>query len=303
MSHCFITNSNPSALAKNVARQLGCTATFVSVKTFENGETQLQLPISVSGKAVFLFQTLTANPDKVIFETLQTIDAAKHSGAQSITVIFPCYPYARQDRELQDGCDIPPKLIAKLLKTAGADRLVTVDLHAPKQIDDFPLPTYNLSTENLFLDYLHREKNTTDGIFLFAPDRGALPRVQSLAEILHVNFGWADKHRLEDGTIKFSDFYGNIHGKSVYIIDDRIDTGGTLLAVATHLKQAGAKRIIGIVTHGVTSSALLEHLKTAGLDGLVETDTRGVTRDENFVEVLSVAELLVEKLKSLNKID
>ena len=301
--YAFIVGSQSSPLATEVAHLLGCEAVSVDKKTFHDGETRLQLPMSISDKEVIVFQTITEQPDESIFETLRIVDAAKTSGARTITVVFSCYPYARQDRELQDGCDIPPKLIAKLLKTAGADRLVTVDLHAPKQIDDFPLPTYNLSTENLFLDYLHREKNTTDGIFLFAPDRGALPRVQSLAEILHVNFGWADKHRLEDGTIKFSDFYGNIHGKSVYIIDDRIDTGGTLLAVATHLKQAGAKRIIGIVTHGVTSSALLEHLKTAGLDGLVETDTRGVTRDENFVEVLSVAELLVEKLKSLNKID
>ena len=301
MSHCFITNSNPSALAKNVARQLGCTATFVSVKTFENGETQLQLPISVSGKAVFLFQTLTANPDKVIFETLQTIDAAKHSGAQSITVIFPCYPYARQDRIVQEGCGLPAQLIAKLFKIAGADRLVTVDMHAPKQIENFALPTLNISTESLFLSYLQQQKIQTNDMLLFAPDRGALLRVQTLASNLKCDFGWAEKQRLPDGSLKFLDLHGNVRGKFIYLIDDCIDTGGTLIEVATHLKQSGARRIIGIVTHGITSPIILKRLKTAGLNGLLETDTREVIRDDDFVKVLSVAELLAEELQNLSK--
>lgn len=299
-SSVFIIGSQPSALATDIAHLLGCEAVSVRKKTFDDGEKRLQLPITVAGKEVIIFQTITEQPDESIFETLRIVDAAKTLGARTITVVFPCYPYARQDRELQNGCDIPPKLIAKLLKTAGADRLVTVDLHTPKQIEQFSLPSFNVSTESLVTEYLRREKNKTDKILLFAPDRGALPRVQSLAEILHVNFGWADKHRLEDGTIKFSDFYGNIHGKSVYIIDDRIDTGGTLIAVATHLKQAGAKRIIGIVTHGVCSRRILERLKTAGLDKIVETDTREVFQDEKFAEVLSVAELLTDGIKNSN---
>jgi len=302
-SFTFIVGSKASALATNVAHLLGCETIPVYKKIFDDGETRLQLPIAVAGKEVIIFQPITDQPDAVIFETLRMIDAAKNSDAKSITVVFPCYPYARQDRIVQDGCGLPPKLVAKLLKTAGADRLVTVDIHAPRQIDDFPLSTFSLSTEALFADYLRARAGKRNEIFLFAPDRGALPRVRSLAKILNLEFDWADKQRLVDGTLKLSDFHGNAHGKSVYIIDDRIDTGGTLIAVATHLKQAGAKRIIGIVTHGITSIALLKRLKTAGLDGLVETDTRNVTRDENLVEVLSVAELLAKKLKSLDKID
>ena len=298
----FIIGSQPSALATDVAHLLGCEAVSVRKKTFDDGEKRLQLPISVAGKEVIIFQTITDQPDAVIFETLRIIDAAKTAGAKAITVVFPCYPYARQDRIVQDGCGLPAQLIAKLLKTAGADRLVTVDMHAPKQIEQFPLPTFNLSTEALFADYLRQEKIQTDESLLFAPDRGALTRVQTLAKMLSLDFGWADKQRLEDGTIRLSDLHGNVRGKSVYLIDDRIDTGGTLIAVATRLKRTGAQRMIGIVTHGITSLALLEHLKTAGLDGLVETDTRNVTRDENFVEVLSVAELLTEKLRNLDKV-
>ena len=259
--------------------------------------------MSVAGKEVIIFQTITDHPDESIFETLRMIDAAKNSGAKAITVVFPCYPYARQDRIVQDGCGLPPKLVAKLLKTAGSDRLVTVDIHAPRQIDYFPLSTFNVSTEALFADYLRQRTRERDEILLFAPDRGALPRVRSLAKILNLEFGWADKQRLVDGTLKLSDFHGNVRGKSVYIVDDRIDTGSTLSAVAIRLKQAGVKRIVGIVTHGITSIALLEHLKTAGIDKLVETDTRNVIRDGNFVEVLSVAKLLAEKLKSLDKAD
>lgn len=302
-SCAFIVGSQPSALATDVARLLGCEAVSVYTKTFDDGETRLQLPLSVANKKVIIFQTITDQPDGVIFETLRMIDAAKNSGAKSITVVFPCYPYARQDRIVQDGCDIPPKLIVKLLKTAGADRLVTVDIHAPKQIEQFPLPTFNLSTEALFADYLRREKNKTDEILLFAPDRGALPRVQAIAKTLGLDFGWADKQRLADGTLKFSDFYGNVRGKSVYIIDDRIDTGGTLIAVATRLKRTGAQRIIGMVTHGVTSPTVLERLETARVDKLVETDTREVIRDEKFVRILSVAELLAKELKNLDKPD
>lgn len=299
--YAFIIGSQPSALATDVAHLLGCEAVSVREKTFDDGEKRLRLPISITDKEVIIFQTITDQPDAVIFETLRIVDAAKASGARSITVIFPCYPYARQDRILQDGCDIPPKLIAKLLKTAGADRLVTVDMHAPKQIEQFPLPTFNLSTEALFADYLRQEKIQTDESLLFAPDRGALTRVQTLAKILSFEFGWADKQRLEDGTIRLSGIHGNIHGRNIYIIDDRIDTGGTLIAVAKHLKQAGARRMIGIVTHGVISRIILERLKTAGIDKLTETDTREVIQDKNFVKVLSVAELLAGKIRNLTK--
>ena len=300
--YAFIVGSQSSPLATEVAHLLGCEAVSVDKKTFNDGETRLQLPMSVAGKEVIIFQTITEQPDESIFETLRIVDAAKTSGARTITVVFPCYPYARQDRELKDGCDIPPKLIAKLLKTAGADRLVTVDIHAPKQIDNFPLPTHNLSTDALFADYLCREKDKMDKILLFAPDRGALPRVQAIAKALTCNFGWCDKKRLTDGTLKFANFHGNACGKSVYILDDRIDTGGTLITVATRLKQAGARQIVGIVTHGITSPALLKRLKTAGLDEIIETDTREVIRDKNFVGVLSVAELLAKELKKLNEV-
>ena len=300
-SYAFIIGSQPSSLATEVAHLLGCEAVSVYKKIFDDGETRLRLPITVAGKEVIIFQTITEQPDESIFETLRMIDAAKNSDAKSITVVFPCYPYARQDRKLQDGCDIPPKLIAKLLKTAGADRLMTVDIHAPKQIDDFPLPTFNLSTEALFADYLRREKNKTDEILLFAPDRGALSRVQSLAKTLGCDFGWCDKQRLENGTLKFSEFHGNAYGKSVYILDDRIDTGGTLIAVAKHLKQAGAKRVVGIVTHGVTSPIASKHLKATELDKLVETDTRKIIQDGKFTEIFSVAELLTEELKKFGR--
>ena len=300
--YAFIIDSQPSALATDVAHLLGYEAVSVREKTFNDGEKRLQLPISVSGKEVIIFQTITDQPDAVIFETLRIIDAAKTAGAEAITVVFPCYPYARQDRIVQDGCGIPPKLVAKLLKTAGADRLVTVDMHAPRQIDDFPLPTFNVSTEALFANYLQQRTEKTDEILLFAPDRGALPRVQSLAKILNLEFGWTDKRRLSDGTLKLSDFHGNVREKNIYVIDDRIDTGGTLIAVAKRLKQSGARRIIGMVTHGVTSPIVLEHLGTAGLDGLVETDTREVIQDKNFAGVLSVAELLAKELKKPNEV-
>ena len=300
-SFTFIVGSKASALATDVAHLLGCETIPVYKKIFDDGETRLQLPMSVAGKDVIIFQAIPNHPDAVIFETLRLIDAAKTSGAKTITVVSPCYPYARQDRKSEDGCDIPPKLIAKLLKTAGADRLVTVELHAPKQIDDFPLPTFNLSTEALFADYLRQRTRERDEILLFAPDRGALSRVQSIAKALGCDFGWVDKQRLVDGTLKLSDFHGNVRGKSVYIVDDRIDTGGTLIAVATHLKQAGAQCIIGIVTHGAASPAVLERLGTAGLDGLVETDTREVIQDGKFTEILSVAELLAEGIRNSNK--
>ncbi len=300
--YAFIVGSQSSSLATEVAHLLGCEAVSVYKKIFDDGETRLRLPITVAGKEVIIFQTITEQPDAVVFETLRMVDAAKTLGARTITVVFPCYPYARQDRELQNGCDIPPKLIAKLLKTAGADRLVTVDIHAPRQIDDFPLPTYNISTEALFAEYLKQRTVETDEILLFAPDRGALLRVQSLAKTLGCDFGWCDKKRLTDGTLKFANFHGNACGKSVYILDDRIDTGGTLITVATRLKQAGARQIVGIVTHGITSPALLKRLKTAGLDEIIETDTREVIRDKNFVEVLSVAELLAKELKKLNEV-
>ncbi len=299
--YAFIVGSQSSSLATEVAHLLGCEAVSVYKKIFDDGETRLRLPITVAGKEVIIFQTITEQPDASIFETLRIIDTAKTSDAKTVTVVFPCYPYARQDREIQNGCGIPPKLIAKLFKTAGADRLVTVDIHTPKQIDDFPLPTFNLSTEALFANFLRKRTEKTDEILLFAPDRGALSRVQSLAKILNFDFGWVDKQRLSDGTLKFANFHGDVREKDIYIIDDRIDTGGTLITVSKHLKQAGAQHIIGMVTHGVTSIIVLERLKTAELDKLVETDTRKIIQDGKFTEIFSVAELLTEELKKFGR--
>ena len=285
-------------MAINIARLLGREAAPVRTTVFEDGEKQIQLPVAVSGKEVILFQAATVNPDGAVFETLRIVEAAKNSGAKSITVIFPCCPYARQDRELHGGCDIPPRLIAKLLRMVGADRLITVDLHAPKQAEQFALPTYNLSTEALFTDYLRRQALRLDEVLLFAPDHGALSRARSIANTLGCDFGWVNKQRLSDGTLKFLDFHGNVRGKCVYITDDRVDTGNTLTSVTAHLKRAGARRVIGMVTHGINFSTVLMRLKTAGLDGIVETDTRNAIWHKPFTDILSVANLLADGVKN-----
>lgn len=283
----LLCSSEVSSLSQAVARELGCKTFPVCVKTFVDGEKQVCLPLSVQNEAVLLFPNATLSSDEAIFEVLQMVDAARRSGAKSITCVWPCYPYARQDKAVKSGCSVPPQLVSKLLAAAGANQVVTVDIHAPEQLTAFVVPTFNVPTEKLFLAYLRTKR--TDRMMLLAADKSVKTRVQSLAEALACDCGWADKEHRSDGTLTLANFQGQVLGNDVYVIDDRIDSGATMALVAKYVKQFGAQRMVGMVTHGVCSMEILKRLKQAGMNSLVETDTRPVKNVKDFTTIFSVA--------------
>ena len=293
-SYCFLCGGKPSVLSEKVAAILKGKVMPMRIVFFANGEKQIRLPVSVSSLNVFLFP---AEGESAIWDTLQMIDAVKRSGPLSITVVWPCYPYARQE-QAPEGGSIPPQLLSRLLATAGADRLCTIDLHAPGQLKHFALPTKNLSLLPLFMNTMQTmaEKRAEEPV-LFAADGSAKARVQWLAEQLNWQFGFAEKRRLPDGTLRLVSFNGEVQNGSVFLIDDRIDSGGTFELVIRRLKKAGVRTIIGWVTHGVCDLNVLDRLQQAGLDRLIETDTRNVTKKDGFVTILSASSCLAEAIR------
>lgn len=252
---------------------------------------------SVAQESVVLIKNLGDHLHDDLFELLFLIDAAKRASAEEITVVLPCYPYARQDHFTSGGA-LPPHLFSRLLQQAGADALVTLDLHAAQQCKTFALPTVNLSVEELWMDFL-RQQDLSQAV-LFAADGSMKNRVKRWAERLQCPWGYTEKVRQkESGEVQIVRAQGNVDHRTVYVIDDRIDTGTTLYQVAQNLRQRNAVAVFGLVTHNVgpqnTEHYPLQHV----LDELITTDTCPTRPYPLPVKTLSVAPLLAQHLEKL----
>lgn len=289
----LIVGSGYTPLADRIGQQLQLAVTPIHPTQFLNGERWVQLPIEVADKDVCLFQDTTRDPNDSLFELLQMVDAAKQGKARSILVICPSYAYARQEHPLP-RCASTPLLFARLLSTLGADRLLTVDLHAPCQSHQFAISTQIISVDEVFIPYLRAVMEP--GSLLFGADGSMYERVKVWAHTLGCAYGWAHKQRDVQGRLSVVDWYGNVQGQSVYLIDDRVDTGGTIALVAGRLKQLGAKKVTVVVTHGITDVAVWEHIKDSGVDEIIESDTRSVSTLGEHQTVLSVSTLIADAI-------
>lgn len=298
MSGCkLFAGCKTSKLALEICRFLEIETGRVQISRFSNGELYVCYLEDVRDTKILLMPDFV-NKDKDVMEFFQMIDAAHQNEAHSIIVVLPFCPYARQNRKILIGEGIPSLLFSKLLKVAGADQLVTIDLHSPEQCQNFEIPTVNVNLEKFWLKYLQEKIDDKANCLILAADKGMKPRVEYLSSRLNCCYGYADKQRGCTGEVEIKNIYGDVYGKNVYLVDDLIDTGHTLASVTKQLKHLGALKITGIVTHGVTRKSALDVLSRCKLDALVSTNTLPVLMSREFpTEVVSVVPLLGKHIK------
>jgi ribose-phosphate pyrophosphokinase len=291
----FSGNANPG-LAKEIADHLGLTMGNAFVGHFNNGETQVIIDESVRGKDVFIVQP-TCNPvNDSMMELLIMVDAARRASARTVTAVIPYYAYARQDRKTRGREPISAKLIANLLTTAGVNRVVTVDLHAGQIQGFFDIPVDHLPGVPLLAEYV-RSKNLDD-LIVVSPDLGGVTRARQLADRLHAPIAIIEKRRPMPGVAEVMNLIGNVEGRTAVMIDDIVDTAGSLTEGANALMKFGAKEVYACCTHAVLSDPAVTRIESSAIKELVITNTIPLPQEkENAkIKVLSIAPLLGEAI-------
>ncbi|MBK1859838.1 ribose-phosphate diphosphokinase [Cerasicoccus arenae] len=286
----FTGNANPE-LAKEICQYLGCRLGEATVEAFPDGETFVRIDENIRGRDVFLIQP-TCNPaNQHLMELLIMVDAARRASANRITVVLPFFGYARQDRKDQPRVPITAKLVANLIAAAGANRVLTMDLHAQQIQGFFDLPVDHLYASPVFSDYLQKLKLESD-LVVYSPDVGGMKMAAAYAAILKTPLGFVAKKRVSATEVEAFNLVGDVEGKDVLLIDDMTETAGTLTAAAELLKENGAKSVRAAVTHGVLNEKGYKRLQKGVIDELITTNTTPVDPRGLPITVLSVAELL-----------
>ena len=281
--------------AKKVAKHLTLPLSDATIRRFSDGEIGVQISESVRGKDVFIVQPTCAPANDTLMEILIMTDALRRSSANSITAIMPYFGYARQDRKAAPRVPITAKLVANLLQTAGIDRVVTIDLHAGQIQGFFDIPVDNLYGNIIFLDYVKR-KNLKNPV-IASPDIGGVARARAFAKKLNVDMVIVDKRREKANECEVMNIIGDVEGKDVILVDDMIDTAGTITKAATVLKGKGATSVMACCTHAVLSGPAYERLDLSDLDELIVSDTIPLTAQSDKITVFSVAPLFAEVIR------
>jgi len=289
--------ANPE-LAQQISKQLDLPLAEARIKKFSDGEINVKIEESVRGKDVFIIQPTSAPANGNLMELLIMTDALKRSSAKSITAVVPYYGYARQDRKAEPRVPISAKLVANLMETAGITRVVTIDLHASQIQGFFDIPVDNLYGAILFKEYIE-SKNFKNPI-IASPDIGGVARARYFAKSLGLEMVIVDKRREKANESEVMNVIGDVEGKDVIMIDDMIDTAGTMVKAASALKKLGATSVMACCTHPVLSGPAYERLEAGELDELVITDTIATTdnaRKCNKIKVLSTDKMLAEVIR------
>ncbi|MDR4890115.1 ribose-phosphate diphosphokinase [Fredinandcohnia sp. QZ13] len=295
----FSLNSNPE-LAEEMASLLGCELGKCSVSRFSDGEIHINIDESVRGSEVYLIQSTSQPANEHVMELLIMIDALKRASAKNINVVIPYYGYARQDRKARSREPITAKLVANLLETAGATRVLTMDLHAPQIQGFFDIPVDQLLGVPLLAQYF-TDKGLED-VVVVAPDQGGVVRARKLASQLNVPIAFIDKRRPKPNVAQIMNIVGNIEGKNAIIIDDLIDTAGTITIAAKALKEMGAKGVYACCTHPVLSGPAIERIQSSPIQELVVTNTIQLPEEKKIdkITTISVAQLLVNAIDRIH---
>jgi len=296
----FSLNSNRE-LAEEMASLLGCELGKCSVKQFSDGEIQISIDESVRGCEVYIVQS-ASDPNKHMMELLIMIDALKRASAQMINVVMPYYSYARQDRKARSREPITARLMANLLETAGASRLLTIDFHSPQVQGFFDIPVEHLVGIPILADYF-KEKALED-LVVVAPHNGGVVRARKLAGLLNAPIALIDRRRAEHSVTEIMNIIGNIEGKNAIIIDDLIDTGSTIATCVNALIDNGAKAVYAGCTHPVLSGEAVRRIQSTPIKELVVTNTIALPAEKKMeqITVLSVAPLLVEAIDRIHNL-
>lgn len=295
----FSGNSNPE-LARNICAEIGLPLGDAEVTTFSDGEIAVNINETVRGVDVFIIQsTSIPNVNNYLMELLILIDACKRASAGRITAVIPYYGYARQDRKAKARDPISAKLVANLLTAAGADRVLTMDLHAAQIQGYFDIPVDHLVGGPILADYF-AQKNIED-LVIVSPDLGSVTRSRRFAEMLDAPIAIIDKRRPKANMSEIMNIIGDVAGKNVILIDDMIDTAGTIVNAAKALKDLGARDVYACCTHAVLSGPAIERIKNSAIDELVVLDTiYQKDRDQlDKLVQLSVAGLFAESIRRI----
>ena len=297
----FSGNSNLN-LANKIANHVGIPLGDVELKQFSDGELHIAFNENIRGEDVFLIQS-TNPPAEHLMELLLMLDAAKRASAKTVTAIIPYYGYSRQDRKDKPRVPISARMILDLIAAIGVDRMITMDLHSP-QIQGFTnVPVDNLYSRIVLFSHLKSyELNSSTGVVL-APDVGSAQMSQAYAKKLGLSFALIDKRRPKHNVAEVVSLIGDLNNKTVFIIDDMIDTAGTICNAAKTAVKNGANSVIAVATHPVLSGPAIDRLKEAPIEKIIVSDTIQMTDNQIFdkLEVISVAEVFAESIMRINQ--
>jgi ribose-phosphate pyrophosphokinase len=296
----FTGNSNPE-LARSICATLGVELGASRVRTFSDGEIMVEIGENVRGRDVYLIQSTCEPTNNNLMEILIMMDALKRASAATITAIMPYYGYARQDRKAAPRTPITAKLVADLLTTAGADRVVTIDLHAGQIQGFFNIPVDNLYAAPVILNHL-KKRFEGEELVMVSPDAGGTERARAFAKRLGCTLAVIDKRRTGPNVAEVMHLIGDVKDKVAILLDDMVDTAGTLTHAAKALKENGAKAVFACATHGVLSGPAIDRLNASDIEELVLTDTipLGDKKDlTSKIRVLTVADLLAESIRRI----
>jgi len=297
----FTGNSHPQ-LANDVADILGVPLGRAKVSTFSDGEISVDINETVRGNDIFIIQSTSSPVNNNLMELLIMIDAFKRASAGRITAVIPYYGYARQDRKVKSRDPITAKLVADLLTAAGAHRILTMDLHAAQIQGYFNIPVdHLLGAPILAQHFISRGLIDRDDIVVVSPDLGSVTRARKFADNLHAPIAIIDKRRLKANVCEIMNIIGDIEGKRCILIDDMIDTAGTISNAANALKELGAKNVYACCTHGVLSGPAMERINNSEIEELVMLNTIPLSEDlmNNKIRSISVAPLFAEAIKRI----
>ncbi len=303
--YLIFSGSSNLKLAEKIVEHLGKGLGKSLLGTFSDGEIRFQSSENVRGADVFVVQSMTKHINFHIMELLLMADAFKRASANRITAVIPYYAYARQDRKDRPRVPISAKLLADLLETAGFSRVLTIDLHANQIQGFFNLPVDNLRALPTFISYFKGLNNINfRDIVVVAPDAGGVERARLFSQALHAGLAIADKRRTEPGVAKIMHIIGDVKDKDTIIVDDIIDTSGTLAETVQGLKSHGARRVFAVCTHGLLSGKAIERIESAPLEKVYISDTVPLTEEKakcEKIEVLSVSKLFAEAINSIHE--
>ena len=293
--------SNP-LLSKSISKHLRLKLINTNIKNFADGEIYVEINENIRGNSIFIIQSISSPANDNLMELLLCIDALKRSSAKNITAVIPYFGYARQDRKVVPRTSISAKLVSNLITKAGADRVVTVDLHAGQIQGFFDIPVDNLFATPIFARHV-KKKVKSKKMICVAPDVGGTERARALGKILNVGLAIIDKRRPKPGQSQVMNIIGDVKGKTCILVDDIIDSGGTIVNAAAALKKRGAKDVYVYITHGVLSGEAVKKIKNSVIKNLVITDTiDNYTRTKNVknIEVLPISALMGEAIKRIS---
>jgi len=297
----LISGTANKLLAEEIAKKLNVPLTEVELKRFNDGEIYARILESIRGGDVYVIQSTCPNVNENLMELLVVMDALKRSSPARITAVIPYFGYARQDKKIKPREPITAKLVTRMIEIAGAERVIMFDLHSPQIQGYFDIPSDNLDLLPTFTEYIMNKK--FKDIVMVAPDVGGTIRARLLAKILNVPIAIIDKRRPKQGVVEVENVIGDVKDKTAIIVDDIIDTAGTITEASKILKKFGAEEVYVFATHPILSGPAVKRLKEAPIKEVILTNTMPIPEKKKIdkIKIISVADLLAETIKRNNE--